>query len=92
VTLILSDERAFDLIGCIHQLDEHVGEELRNEDEGDEDDGEFDADVSGIRSRLDTGHDVITRALRPRWRPEVVDRPGEQWLVLRRSDLPYYAE
>jgi hypothetical protein len=141
VTLILSDEQAFDLIGRIHQLDEHVWEQLRDEDDVEEDD-EFIADdtedievpdVSGVRSVPDTEHDVATllgaqfgiaqahlmshvdgsalvvvgepavssliqrgdelrAALRPNWQPEVVDRPGEQWLALHRNAVPYYAE
>jgi hypothetical protein len=142
VTLILSDEQAFDLTRRIHSLDKHVWAEERGDYEDDTDDAEEieeeqedenDADVpdvGGVRSGPDTGHDVVTlldarfgvtedylmahvdwsalivvgdpavkslisradelhTALRPRWYPVVVDRPGEQWVVLRRTGLLY---
>jgi hypothetical protein len=36
--------------------------------------------------------DELHTALRPRWYPVVVDRPGEQWVVLRRTGLDHDGE
>ncbi|SHG95517.1 hypothetical protein [Streptoalloteichus hindustanus] len=157
VTLILSDDQAFDLTSRIYSLDKHVWSEQRDEFEDDEEggedgdefeDGEEEADagdaddapgdagvggveapdVSDVQAGPDTGHDVVTlldarfgvtedhlmahvdwsalivvgepavssliergeeltTALRPRWYPAVLDRPGEQWVVLRRANM-----
>ncbi|TDD39866.1 hypothetical protein [Saccharopolyspora elongata] len=147
VTLILSDDQAFDLCSRIYKLDKYVWDEQRDEDEEDEfdedDEDEDDEDtadesvevpdISDVRSGPDTGHDVVTlleaqfgvtedhlmahvdwsalivvgepavsslisrgeelhAALQPRWYPVVVDRPGEQWVVLRRTGLRYVGE
>ncbi|MFI0463388.1 hypothetical protein ACH347_04845 [Saccharopolyspora sp. 5N102] len=167
VTLILSDDQAFDMCARIYKLDEHVWDEQRDEDEEDEFDEDEDSadededaadedededaadededdedtpdeavevpDISDVRSGPDTGHDVVTlleaqfgvtedhlmahvdwsalivvgepavsslisrgeelhAALQPRWYPVVVDRPGEQWVVLRRTGLRYAGE
>ncbi len=154
VTLILSDDQAFDLSRRISGLNKHVWSEQRGDyDEDDEEfDDEFDEagnstpdrveelletdevpDVSGVQSGPDTGHDVVTllndqfgvtedylmahvdwsalivvgepavssliergaeltAALEPRWYPVVLDRPGEQWVVLRRTGLVYAGE
>ncbi|MEV0085875.1 hypothetical protein [Saccharopolyspora sp. NPDC050642] len=148
VTLILSDDQAFDMCTRIYKLDKYVWDEQRDEDEDDEDatddeteEDDEDAideavevpDISDVRSSPDTGHDVVTlleaqfgvtedylmahvdwsalivvgepavsspisrgeelhAALQPRWYPVVVDRPGEQWVVLRRTGLRYVGE
>ncbi|MEU6265884.1 hypothetical protein [Saccharopolyspora shandongensis] len=159
VTLILSDDQAFDVCERIYKLDKYVWSEERDEDEDDEytsDEEEDDEravdededaageevsehfvdeddevpDISDVQSGPDTGHDVVTllesrfgvtedylmahvdwsaliavgepavsslisrgeelhAALQPRWYPVVVDRPGEQWVVLRRTGLRY---
>ncbi|MEV0701168.1 hypothetical protein AB0I53_25125 [Saccharopolyspora sp. NPDC050389] len=154
VTLILSDDQAFDMCERIYKLDKYVWDEEREEDdEAEEDEGDEDTtddeteeededtadedievpDISDVRSGPDTGHDVVTlleaqfgvtedylmahvdwsalivvgepavsslisrgeelhAALQPRWYPVVVDRPGEQWAVLRRTGLRYAGE
>ncbi|MEV6231225.1 hypothetical protein AB0L88_25540 [Saccharopolyspora shandongensis] len=162
VTLILSDDQAFDVCERIYKLDKYVWSEERDEDEDDEytedeeedderavdededaadeevsehlvdeDDEDVEVpDISDVQSGPDTGHDVVTllesrfgvtedylmahvdwsalivvgepavsslisrgeelhAVLQPRWYPVVVDRPGEQWVVLRRTGLRY---
>lgn len=37
-----------------------------------------------VSSLIERG-DELAAAIRPRWQPAVVDRPGEQWVVLRRA-------
>ncbi|MCS7480773.1 hypothetical protein ACFFQW_23475 [Umezawaea endophytica] len=130
VTLLLSDEQAFDLSRRIDGLDKHVWSEQRH-DEEEESGGDYvveTPDVTEVRSGPDTGHDVVTlldtlfgvtadhlmahvdwsalivvgepavstlisraaeleTALHPRWYPVTLDRPGEQWVVLRRTGL-----
>ncbi|PRY36776.1 hypothetical protein [Umezawaea tangerina] len=133
VTLVLSDEQAFDLCSRVHSLDKHVWSEQRDHDEH-TDGGTTGVvevpDVDHVESGPDTGHDLVTllesrfgvtadhlmahvdwsalivvgdpavaslvergdelhAALRPRWYPVVVDRPGEQWVVLRRTGLDH---
>ncbi|MGW5642599.1 hypothetical protein ACWEV3_16560 [Saccharopolyspora sp. NPDC003752] len=148
VTLILSDDQAFDLCTRIYKLDKYVWDEQRDEDDeheaeededitddetGEDDEDDEVPDISDVRSGPDTGHDVVTlleaqfgvtedylmahvdwsalivvgepavsslisrgeelhTALQPRWYPVVVDRPGEQWVVLRRTGLRYVGE
>ncbi|WNV85558.1 hypothetical protein [Umezawaea sp. Da 62-37] len=135
VTLVLSDEQAFDLCSRINALDHHVWSEQRDPEEvigGDAGVVEV-VDVGGVESGPDTGHDVVAllgsrfgvtaehlmahvdwsavivvgepavgslvergdelhAALRPRWYPVVVERPGEQWVVLRRTGLDHGVE
>ena len=130
VTLVLSDEQAFDLCSRITGLDSHVWSEQREErDLGETADVEV-PDVGEVESGPDTGHDVVVllearfgvtadhlmahvdwsavivvgepavsslvergeelrAALEPRWYPVAVDRPGERWVVLRRTGLFY---
>ncbi|MGY6656256.1 hypothetical protein ACXIZN_29225 [Amycolatopsis sp. TRM77291] len=140
VTLVMTDEQAFDLSNSISRLDHHAWSEEREDDE--EDDYEdYDEpvvveevpDVSGVRSGPDTGHDLVTvleerfgvtednllahvdwsalivvgepavsslierggeltAAVAPRWYPVVADRPGERWVVLKRTGLRYHGE
>lgn len=148
VTLILTDEQAFDLTGRIYRLDTYVWSEERDDDEDeeeedddaddeDEDDEGADEDVaddvSEVRSGPNTGHEVLTlldgrfgvpenqlmahvdwsaiivvgepavssliergeeltAALAPHWYPVVADRPGERWVVLRRTGMRYHGE
>lgn len=159
VTLIMSDEQAFDLCTRIYRLDKHVWSERRDDEDSDFEDGDdfddgedFDdgghadghdgedgaddagsgavPDVGDVQAGPDTGHDLVTllgdrfgvtedflmshidwsalivvgepavssliergdelvAAVRPRWYPVVVDRPGEQWVVLRRTGMLY---
>lgn len=67
VTLIMSDEQAFDLCDRINALDSHVWFEQREDDEetaGEPVSAPVDdvdvPDVTEVRSAPDTGHDVIT--------------------------------
>ncbi|GAA2785342.1 hypothetical protein [Saccharopolyspora taberi] len=148
VTLILTDDQAFDMMSRIGKLDDYVWAEQRGEFDDEEDDEFGDEpdgdevyatddveapDVSEIQSGPDTGYDVTTlletkfgvtadylmahvdwsalivvgepavsslidrgeelyAALQPRWYPVVVDRPGEQWIVLRRTGIRYAGE
>ncbi|KAA2258674.1 hypothetical protein F0L68_22810 [Solihabitans fulvus] len=39
-----------------------------------------------VSSLIERGAELVA-ALRPRWDPVVLDRPGEQWVVVRRADL-----
>ncbi|MGW7535377.1 hypothetical protein [Amycolatopsis sp. NPDC054798] len=39
---------------------------------------------SAVSSLIERGDELIA-AVRPRWQPAVVDRPGERWVVLRRA-------
>ncbi|MEY7970663.1 hypothetical protein AB8O38_01535 [Saccharomonospora xinjiangensis] len=178
VTLIMSDEQAFDLCTRIYRLDKHVWSEQRDDEDGDfgdedgdfeDEDGDFEdkdsdggddfedgadfddgghgdghdgedgaddagsgavPDVGDVQAGPDTGHDLVTllgdrfgvtedflmshidwsalivvgepavssliergdelvAAVRPRWYPVVLDRPGEQWVVLRRTGMLY---
>lgn len=36
--------------------------------------------------------DELTAAVAPRWYPVVADRPGERWVVLKRTGLRYHGE
>jgi len=129
VTLVLTDDQAYDLTRRIDGLDKHVWSEQRQEPEASSAHVEV-PDVTEVQAGPDTGHDVVTlldgrfgitedhlmahvdwsalivvgepavttlinraeeleAALHPRWYPVVVDRPGEQWVVLRRTGLVY---
>ncbi|MET1072444.1 MAG: hypothetical protein ABWY11_07350 [Umezawaea sp.] len=136
VTLVLSDEQAFDLCSRINGLDSHVWSEQRDDAEratASTTEVVQVPDVDHVESGPDTGHDLITLleswfgvtadhlmahvdwsalivvgepavgtlvergdelhiALRPRWYPVVLDRPGEQWVVLRRTGLDHGGE
>jgi hypothetical protein len=150
VTLIMTDEQAFDLTGRIYRLDKYVWSEERDDEEDDEDEAEDEGaedvveedevfeeaavpDVSEVRPEPNTGHDLITllggrfgvaedylmahvdwsalivvgepavssliergeeltAALAPLWYPVVADRPGERWVVLRRTGVRYHGE
>jgi hypothetical protein len=147
VTLIMSDDQAFDLTGRIYRLDKYVWSEEREDEEADEAEAEDDAEadvedeadedveevVGEVQPGPNTGHDVITlldgqfgvpenhlmahvdwsaiivvgepavssliergeeliAALAPMWYPVVADRPGERWVVLRRTGMRYHGE
>ncbi|RSN57123.1 hypothetical protein DMH01_27075 [Amycolatopsis sp. WAC 04182] len=143
VTLVMTDEQAFDLSNAISRLDHHVwSEEREDEEEDDEDFEDYDEpdsvveevpDVSEVHSGPDTGHDLVTvlddrfgvtednllahvdwsalivvgepavgslidrgaeltAAVAPRWYPVVADRPGERWVVFKRTGLHYHGE
>jgi len=44
-----------------------------------------------VSSLIDRG-DELTAAVAPRWYPVVADRPGERWVVLKRTGLHYHGE
>ncbi len=44
-----------------------------------------------VSSLIDRGDELIA-AVAPRWYPIVADRPGERWVVLRRTGLRYHGE
>ncbi|GAB3708400.1 hypothetical protein GCM10027598_12710 [Amycolatopsis oliviviridis] len=44
-----------------------------------------------VSSLIDRG-DELTAAVAPRWYPVVADRPGERWVVLKRTGLRYHGE
>ncbi|UMP02050.1 hypothetical protein [Amycolatopsis sp. EV170708-02-1] len=44
-----------------------------------------------VSSLVDRG-DELTAAVAPRWYPVVADRPGERWVVLKRTGLRYHGE
>ncbi|MER6670240.1 hypothetical protein ABT256_37180 [Amycolatopsis japonica] len=44
-----------------------------------------------VSSLIERG-DELTAAVAPRWYPVVADRPGERWVVLKRTGLRYHGE
>ncbi|MFC3450050.1 hypothetical protein [Amycolatopsis speibonae] len=46
---------------------------------------------SAVAALIDRG-DELTAAVAPRWYPVVADRPGERWVVLKRTGLQYHGE
>ncbi|MFD5092274.1 hypothetical protein ACFWMR_16860 [Amycolatopsis thailandensis] len=44
-----------------------------------------------VGSLIERG-DELTAAVAPRWYPVVADRPGERWVVLKRTGLRYHGE